>query len=98
MTKELDNIIEKIRKAKPELENKYFITEIGIFGSYARNEQTEDSDIDILIDFKRGMTLFTLINFKEFLENLLGKRVDIADKQMLKPKLSSYILSEVVYV
>lgn len=96
--REVDKIIEKIKEVKPELENSYFITEIGVFGSYVRDEQKQDSDIDVLIDYKRGMTLFTIARLENFLAGILGKKVDIAFKRSLKPRIGKRILSEVIYV
>ncbi len=95
---EADKIIQKLREVKPDLEKKYFVKEIGLFGSYIRDEQTENSDIDILIDYKSGITLFEIVNLKDFLENLFKKRVDIAFKKSLKPRIGKQILSEVVYI
>jgi len=96
--KEVDKIIEKLKDLKPILENNYFIKEIGIFGSYVRDEQTENSDIDILIDYNRGMTLFEVVELQEYLENFLKKKVDIAFKKSLKPRIGKRILSEVIYI
>lgn len=96
--KEIEKIIEKLKEVKPVLEQDYFITEIGVFGSYARDEQTDTSDIDILIDNRRGMTLFTLVRLQDFLSSLFGKKVDIAFKKTLKPGIGKNIFSEVVYV
>lgn len=97
MSTEIERILEKIRQVKPEMEKDYFVIEIGVFGSYARGDQTESSDIDILVDFRRGMTLFKLVDFKDYLESLFEKNVDIVMKRALKPKLAKYILDEVIY-
>jgi len=93
-----DEIIEKLKEIKPTLEKDYYVKEVGVFGSYVRDEQTESSDIDILIDYNRGMTLFTLVRLKDFLSDLFGKKVDIAFKKSLKPRIGKRILSEVIYV
>lgn len=96
--KEVEKIIEKLKEVKPELEKSYFVKEIGVFGSYIRNEQTENSDIDILIDYKKGMSLFTIADLQSFLENIFKKKVDIAFKNSLRPRIGKRILSEVVYI
>lgn len=95
---ELNNILEKLRELKPELENEYFVQEIGIFGSYVRNEQTLDSDIDLLIQFREGMDLFKLAHLIKWLGEIFGKKVDIANKKTLRPRIGKKILSEVIYV
>ncbi|MCA0429964.1 MAG: nucleotidyltransferase domain-containing protein [Bacteroidetes bacterium] len=56
---------------------------IGLFGSYARNEEAENSDIDILYDFKSDYTLFDLMDIKELLKNKLNKNVDLVSRQFL---------------
>ena len=94
----LDNILEKLRELKPELENEYFVQEIGVFGSYVRNEQTLDSDIDLLIQFRDGMDLFKLAYLINWLGEIFGKKVDIANKKTLRPRIGRKILSEVIYV
>lgn len=96
--KEVEKIIEKLKEVKPELEKNYFVREIGIFGSYVRNEQTKNSDIDILIDYNRGMTLFDVADLEDFLQKLFGKKVDIAFKSSLRPRIGKRILSEVIYI
>jgi predicted nucleotidyltransferase len=75
------------------------VKEIGIFGSYVRQEQEENSDIDILVEFKDGYRTFdNYMDLKFYLEELLGIRVDLVSKDALKPRLRSYILEEIVYV
>ena len=95
---ELDKILEKLKELKPELEKEYFVKEIGVFGSYVRNEQTVDSDIDILIEFREGMDLFKLAHLINWLGEIFGKKVDVANKKTLRPRIGKYILAEVKYV
>jgi len=83
---------------KNEIVEKYGVTEIGIFGSYLREEQKETSDIDILVEFKRPVGMLTFINLKNYLSDLLGINVDLVTKKALKPRIGERILSEVVYV
>lgn len=95
---EVEKIIEKLKEIKPELEKSYFVREIGVFGSYVRNEQTENSDIDILIDYNKGMTLFDVVDLQNFLENMFKKKVDVVFKKSLRPRIGKRILSEVIYI
>lgn len=95
---DLDKIIKKLKELKPVLEDEYFVNEIGVFGSYVRNEQTENSDIDILIDFKDGMDLLKLAHLINWLCDVLQKKVDIANKKTLKPRIGKQILQEVIYI
>jgi len=83
---------------KNEIVEKYGVTEIGIFGSYLREEQKETSDIDILVEFKRPVGMLTFINLKNYLSDLFETNVDLVTKKALKPRIGQRILSEVVYV
>jgi len=76
------------------------VIEIGLFGSYVRNEQTSTSDIDILVDYKKGeMDFFKFIDFCEIIENLFNDlKVDVVTKNGLSEFIGPYILKEVEYV
>jgi predicted nucleotidyltransferase len=94
-----DTILNIIRKEKPFLAEKYHISEIGLFGSYARNEEKETSDIDILVDFPSGsLSLFGLVGLKNYLEDRLGKKVDLVHKPMIRPNLRAGILGDFIMV
>ena len=97
--------IEEIKKIlsddKQHLIDDYHISEIGIFGSYVRGEQTPKSDIDILVmftDYKKVIGLYGYIEFEDYLSNLLGVKVDLVERDALKPYIGMHILSEVVYL
>ena len=98
--KEIDKIIKKLKELKPEIEKRYKVTEIGVFGSYLRNEQTEISDIDVLVSFAEDspITLFSFCAFENWLSDILGKKVDLVMKDSLKPRIGRQILSEVIYL
>jgi len=91
-------ILDKLKELKPSLESDYNITEIGLFGSYIRGEEKPDSDIDILINYKAGTSIFTIGGLQYFLSEIFDKKVDIAMKNSLKRRIGKQILSEVVYV
>jgi uncharacterized protein len=83
-----------------EIIKSFGVTEIGLFGSYVRNEQTESSDIDFLVDFyKEKKTLRNYIDFCDMLENMFQKnKIDIVTKNGLSPFIGPHILKEVNYV
>lgn len=90
---------EKLEKYKPQIKRTYHVKEIGIFGSFVRGAHSKYSDIDILVDFEKGhKDFFNYIRLKYYLENLLGKKVDLVMKKAIKPVLKKRILSEVEYV
>lgn len=96
--KTLEEIKEILQDQKPYLAKKYGVTEIGVFGSYVRNEQRPDSDIDILIELEDPprISLLGLVNLENYLSDLLGVKVQTAIRQNLKPRLEPYILQEVL--
>ncbi|KYC43011.1 DNA polymerase beta [Scytonema hofmannii PCC 7110] len=96
--KTLAEIEQILRQSKPILRENYQITQLGIFGSYVRGEQTENSDVDVLIDYEYAPTLFKLVEVRDYLSNLIGMKVDIVTKNGLKPRIREHVLSEVVYV
>jgi predicted nucleotidyltransferase len=67
---------------------------IGIFGSTARSEHTESSDIDILYQLKNAVGLFTLVRIKDSLEEQLHKRVDLVSEKYVNPQLKPYIMND----
>lgn len=96
--KDKNEIIRILKELKPILEKDYNITEIGLFGSYLRGEQNQDSDVDILLDHKSGLTFFKLIDLEKLLTDKFNIKVDIAFKKYLKNNIGKRILSEVNYV
>lgn len=98
MTKTFEEVKQQLLQIKPRLQQVYRVTELGIFGSYARQEQTEASDVDVLIDYDRAPTLFKLVELREDLSKVLGMKVDVVTKNGLKPRIRERVLSEVIYL
>jgi predicted nucleotidyltransferase len=96
--KTLKEIKEILSSHKKELEEKYKVTEIKIFGSYVRNEQRKRSDVDILVDFYEVPDLLEFIEIERFLEDMLGVKVDLVPKPALRPELRDSILREAIEV
>jgi len=96
--KTLEDIKQALVQNKALLCENYQITQIGIFGSYAREEQTEQSDVDVLIDYEHAPTLFKLVELRGYLSELMGMQVDVVTKNGLKPRIRDRVLSEVIYV
>jgi predicted nucleotidyltransferase len=92
------NAIEILKKHEDVINQKYGVKEIGVFGSFARGEEKEGSDIDFLVEFKEGSKTFdNYIDLKYFLQDLFGRSVDLVTVQALKPQLKDDILQEVIY-
>jgi predicted nucleotidyltransferase len=90
-------IEDKLRRLKPMLNKLYHVDKIGYFGSYSRNEQEQNSDIDILVRFRKpiGWDFFDL---QEFLEKELELKVDLVSEKALKEQLRQIILNSVKYI
>jgi hypothetical protein len=91
-------LIEKLKQEKPILTERFSVEEIAVFGSYARNTQTDASDIDLLVKLKEPK--FTnLAGLLNYLEGKLKKHVDITTKhKYLTPRFLSSIEKEIIYV
>ena len=90
------NEIKNILSAhKNEYHRKYGVKNIGIFGSYARNEQKENSDVDILVEFDRPIGL-KFVTLADDIEYLLNIRVDLVSRKAIKPRMWKYIAQELI--
>ncbi|MFQ6091656.1 MAG: nucleotidyltransferase family protein [bacterium] len=100
MRKSLDEIKKILKKHEKELKEKYGVREIGIFGSYLRGEDKEKSDLDILVEFMPDakISLLEFVELENYLSDLLGVKVDLVERSVLKPRIGKQILREVVYV
>ncbi|PTX17785.1 nucleotidyltransferase family protein [Halanaerobium congolense] len=85
----------KLRDLKPILEKNYKVKSIGLFGSFARNEANEDSDVDILVQFSEDIG-WEFIDLKQFLEESLEREVDLVTVEALKSELKEEILRDVI--
>lgn len=94
----LNQIMEILKENKKELEEKFKVKEIGVFGSYVKGGERKKSDVDILVEFKEPVGLFEFMNLEEYLSKLIGLKVDLVSKKALKPIIGGYILKEVVYI
>lgn len=92
------NVADEIKKQAGTLKEKYHLSILGIFGSHARGEETGESDIDILVEFKPGHETFdNYMDLKLYLEDTYGVKVDLVTKEALRPELKDSILDEVTY-
>lgn len=86
-----------MREIKPVLTDKFHVSKIGYFGSYANGHQTGNSDLDLVVEFSEpvGWSFFTL---EEFLEQSFGLSVDLVTKNSLKDRIKASILKQVKYI
>jgi len=98
MNNKIDRIIMILQENKSVIEEKYKVKTLGVFGSYVRGEQKEDSDLDILVEFQEPVGLFKFMELEEFLGKNTGVKVDLVSRKALKPRIGKYILEEVINV
>ena len=93
----LQQIVDILAKAKPELQKKYPLSELAIFGSYARGDATEESDIDVLVDFNDKIGI-EFISLAFDIEDLFKAKVDVVSKGGIKPAYFEYVAQDLIYV
>jgi len=92
------DILVSLKQLKREVKDQYPVRKIGVFGSVARDEQTDESDIDLLVEFSAPVGFVTFMRLEHFLSDRLGKRVDLVTPDALKPVIRQDVLAEVIYV
>lgn len=90
-------VIARIRKHRAQLE-KLGVKSLSLFGSVARGETRPDSDVDILVEFRGKATFDRYMDTKFYLEDLLGRRVDLVTPKAIKPRMKPYIMQDIVNV
>jgi predicted nucleotidyltransferase len=93
----LNEIKEIISSFKPEMESKYFVSSIGLFGSVVRDDFNNNSDIDIIVDFN-GKIGIEFVTLADELERKLNHKVDLVSRGGIKQKYFNVIEPEIVYV
>jgi len=94
----VDRYLTILRQSLPELAEQYHVHSLDVFGSFVRNEQTEASDLDVLVTFDEAPGLFEFIELEDRLSEALGIKVDLVMKSALKPRLEQRILHEAIPV
>ena len=91
-------ILNKLRAVKPSLQEKYYLTELALFGSYARNEQTDQSDIDIMV-LTDGGTFRDFSNLYDQLKQYFPQhKVQMVSKKAIKPQYFERLKEDLLYV
>ena len=92
----LKKLLEILHKQVPLLVERYGVEKLEVFGSHVRQEQTKDSDLDVLVTSKEAPSLLTFIALENYLSDLLGVKVDLVTQDSLKPKISQRVLNEAI--
>jgi hypothetical protein len=93
-----EDAIAALRGFMPEIRRDFGVRRIALFGSTARGDARDDSDIDILAEFETGPTFLSFMGLKLFLEDHLGRKVDLVTPDALKPRLRPVVEREAVDV
>ena len=97
--KDLDNVKDILAEYSEELQQRYEVAQIGIFGSYARGDQKRRSDVDILVEFGQGYKTFdNYMELKFSLEEVLHLKVDSVLRNAIRKEIKEHILPEAIYV
>lgn len=94
----LDQVRSQLKALLPDLAAEFGVRAINIFGSFARNEATPDSDLDLLLDFDRTPSLFDLARLDATLHAALGVKIDTVPRDSLNPRYARFIIPELVAV
>jgi predicted nucleotidyltransferase len=95
----LDRTLDTLRTHLPEIRERYGVRALWLFGSYVRGEQGKRSDLDILVELDdRPLSLLKFIELEYYLSDLVGVKVDLVEKETLKPVIGRRILTEIVPV
>lgn len=98
MVTNTNDILDLIDERKSDI-NKLGITRVGLFGSFSRGDQNQNSDIDLLIEFDKNKKNFrNYMDFIDLAENLFGREVEVVTPESLSPYIAPYVKKEVKYV
>ncbi|VVB62842.1 Nucleotidyltransferase domain protein [uncultured archaeon] len=90
------NVIEILRSHEQDIKGRFAVRRIGLFGSFVRGEETNDSDIDILVEFE-DPTFRNFMNLAFFLEDPFGRRVDLLTPEGISHRIRPYVEKDVVW-
>ncbi len=93
-----DFVLQTLKKKNTELTKQFGVKSLLLFGSVARNESTSASDVDLLVEFNRPVGYFGLFALQDYLEKLLGCRVDLGTPDSLKPYIKERVMGELIRV
>ncbi len=98
MSDHLQTITNNLGRHLPSLRRDFFVDKMGIFGSFIHGDHTDKSDVDILVDLSKPISMFQFLDLEEKLSQILGRKVDLVTTKALKPIIKDQILQETVYV
>lgn len=95
---EKEQILNRLKALQPEMTARFKVKEIALFGSFVRGEQSPTSDVDLLVELEEGADLFDLMALGQFLEEHLGRKVDVGTKRSLRREIRDKVLKEMATI
>lgn len=92
-----ESILQTLRSMKSDLAKEYHVRSLALFGSYSRGDQTEESDVDILVEFETPISGLTFVSLAETIERKMGLPVDVVPADGVKPRYLNFIQKDLVY-
>jgi hypothetical protein len=93
-----DDILSRLRERRREISERFGVERVGLFGSAARDELREDSDVDVLVSFRDQATFDGYMGLKFYLEELFGRKVDLVTEKGLKPRARTHVERDLIRV
>jgi len=93
-----DEALKLLTEHKPELVRRFGITELALFGSTARDDAKEDSDVDVMVEFEGRSTAKRYFGVQFYLEDLLHREIDLVQKGVIRPELKPYVERDLIHV
>jgi predicted nucleotidyltransferase len=93
-----DEVLKLLTENKPELMRRFGITDLALFGSTARDEASEDSDVDVMVEFDGRSTAKRYFGVQFYLEDLLHREIDLVQKGVVRAELQPYIEKDLIHV
>jgi predicted nucleotidyltransferase len=93
-----EQVLELLRVLKPEMANRFKVKEMALFGSFVRSEENSASDIDLVVEFEEKADLFDLVALGQFLEERLGRKVDLGTKGSLRKEIRDEVFREMISI
>jgi predicted nucleotidyltransferase len=96
--RDTSEILDQLRGMRAELSERYHVRSMGIFGSYSRKDQTDESDLDLVVEFDQPIGMMAFVHLKNLIADRLSIKVDLVTPEGLHPLIRDQVLHEVVYV
>ena len=93
-----DDVVRILRGQREVLKERFGVTEVYLFGSFARDEATEDSDVDVVVEFGNEPTFSTYFGAQVYLQELFGRDVDLATEQEIRKEILPYVKRDLMQV